>query len=389
MIQTDFSRGTAWGIIPEKFDELVRQAAAFKLTDAQLAAFERSSAGRPAPKPYSVTDGGVAIITVAGPLVKRAGLFARMMGAMTYSDVQGAVHQALGDPAVVGLVLDLDSPGGTVNGAEETAAAVYQARNVKPVAAVTSGMMASAAYWIGSAADRVFVGRTADVGSIGVLMVHTDFSKMDERIGIKTTYLTAGEYKAIGNDAEPLSDAARVEFQSHLDQIYGEFVSAVARHRGAPAVKVRNQMADGRVFIGERAVAVGLADQIGGLQDAVAWITSRKENTSQPKGSKAMSQKSYEPVSLETVLKVQGISRGEYERRKAAREGQTPSASAPAAARSADTDYFGMVRRLRSETGCSATEAMRQVNKERPDLWIRMMEKSNPGRSFQHKLPTK
>jgi signal peptide peptidase SppA len=397
MLQTDLARGTAWGIVPEKFDELIRQAAQLKLSPDQLAALERSTAGRPAPKPYTVMENGVAIITISGPLVKRAGIFARLMGAQTYGDIQSALQSALADPEVRGLVLDVDSPGGTVNGAEETASMVHQARSSKPVAAVSSGMMASAAYWIGSAAGRVFVGRTADVGSIGVLMVHTDWSKFDEKAGIKTTYLTAGKYKALGNDAEPLSDEARKEFQGQLDQIYDVFIGAVGRYRNVPAVQVRNTMADGRIFIGERAVAVGLADQIGGLQDAISYITSRQKQNTSLKGSQTMT-KSYQPATLETVLKVQGISREEHERRKAAataarqpvdftKPAGSPAqtASAPAAS-GQDRDYFAMVRRLRAETGCTATEAMRRVNKERPDLWAKMLSEANGGRDFSSRI---
>lgn len=273
MLQTDFARGTTWGIVPEKFDEILRQAAALnsiKDDDAKKAFFF-SVKSDPAPPPYTITN-GVAVISISGPLMKRSSWFSR---GKTYGDIQDAVRQAAADPDVVGIVLDMDSPGGTVNGVEETAAAVAAARSQKPVASVASGLMASAAYWVGSAADRVFVGRTADVGSIGVLMVHTDWSKFDERVGVKTTYLTAGKYKALGNDAEPLSEFARAEFQAQLDQIYGEFISAVAENRGRDEAYVRESMADGRIHIGERAVAVGLGDEIGSLQSAVDWVSDQ------------------------------------------------------------------------------------------------------------------
>jgi ClpP class serine protease len=132
--------------------------------------------------------------------------------------------------------------------------------------------MASAAYWVGSAASRIVVESAAQVGSIGVLMVHNDFSAMDQRIGIKTTYLTAGYYKAMGNDAEPLTDEAKAYFQQQLDHIYGLFSSAVARNRGASEKKVKTDMADGRLFIGSQAVDAGLADEIGSMSTAVNYL---------------------------------------------------------------------------------------------------------------------
>jgi signal peptide peptidase SppA len=155
---------------------------------------------------------------------------------------------------------------------------VYEARDIKPVVAFGDSMMASAAYWIGSAAQQIIVEETAEVGSIGVVMVHYDWSKEDEMMGLKRTVLSAGKYKALGNDAEPLSDLAKEVFQSELDYIYTMFVDTIAKNRGVGVDYVLEHMADGRVFIGQQAVDAGLADMTGSFEEALSAAKSMVKN---------------------------------------------------------------------------------------------------------------
>jgi ClpP class serine protease len=140
-------------------------------------------------------------------------------------------------------------------------------------------MMASAAYMVGSAADKIVVGKNAELGSIGVLMIHTDYSKAMEKVGVKRTYLKAGKFKALGNPAEPLSDEAREVFQAELNHIYGNFIDTVALNRDVEVEKVRADMADGRIFIGNQAVGAGLADEVGNLQTALAYASGDEIST--------------------------------------------------------------------------------------------------------------
>ena len=134
--------------------------------------------------------------------------------------------------------------------------------------------MASAAYWVGSAAEAIIGSTTSEVGSIGVLMVHQDFSRMEDMVGVKTTYLTAGKYKSLGNDAEPLTQQAREVLQAELDKLYSIFTGTVARNRGEDIGTVEANMADGRMFIGDDAAAAGLIDSIGSMEDAVSMARS-------------------------------------------------------------------------------------------------------------------
>jgi signal peptide peptidase SppA len=270
MDMNDFSKGQIWSIVPERLDAMMERFREIKLSPelaAQAAAFRPAQAGN-GEKPY-VMNGACAVIPVTGPLSKRVGWLSLFFGGMSYSMIVDAYRAALADPAVQAIVLDIESPGGTVSGTESTAEMIFEARKDKPCVAFANGTMCSAAYWIGSAASKVVAESTAQVGSIGVLMVHYDFSRMDEKWGIKRTYLTAGKFKALGNDAEPLSREARAEYEDQLDQFYQHFVSAVSLYRGKEKQAVLDGMADGRIFIGKQAVAAGLADRIGNLQTAV------------------------------------------------------------------------------------------------------------------------
>jgi signal peptide peptidase SppA len=284
----DFSPGTAWAIAPDAFELLSSRFAALREEDnfsSQAAAYTQ-----PPPDPderlYETVD-GVARIPIVGYITRRTGFLSTIFGATGLDTLSRAIDAAVSDRSVAAIELMVDSPGGTASGLIGVADLIFAARSEKPVVAYASGTMASAAYWIGSAAHKIVVEPSTQIGSIGVLLTHTDFSAMDARIGIKTTYLTAGHYKALGNNSEPLSDEARAYFQTQLDYLYGLFVGAVARHRGADPGVVLQNMADGRVFIGAQAVAAGLADYVGTEKDAVTLLKT---------GSLPTASKKVEPV---------------------------------------------------------------------------------------------
>lgn len=218
-------------------------------------------------QPYDVVD-GIALVEVSGVISKRP-YWGDSAGATL--TIRKNIQAALDDAAVEAILLQVDSPGGTVDGTAELAEFVFQARESKPVFAYADGLMCSAAYWIGSAAQQVFAPATAQVGSIGVLMAHMDISRLLEDWGVKITFLHAGEDKVLGNYAEPLSDKARAYFQSRLDEIYGLFLDAVAKHRGVSRGQAAD-MAEGRVFHGREAMRLGLVDAIMNLDQAVQHI---------------------------------------------------------------------------------------------------------------------
>lgn len=272
---TDFSKGRLWAISPSAFEVLAKEATAN--IDAEVfALFEN----REIRKPYTVRD-GVAVIPVSGPLSKRESFMSFLFGGMSYAIIQNSIDMAVADPSVDSILLSIDSPGGTVSGLEAAGNAIRAASEQKPVIAFASGMMTSAAYWLASAADRIIAESTAEIGSIGVLMCHYDFSEMDKADGLKRTYLAAGKYKAIGNDAEPLGETARQVFQDELDYLYGLFVETVAKNRGVSNEEAA-AMADGKVFIGQQALTAGLIDEVGSLNVAMEIAVNSNDKELKP-----------------------------------------------------------------------------------------------------------
>jgi len=135
--------------------------------------------------------------------------------------------------------------------------------------------MASAAYWIGSAADAVYIsGDTSQVGSIGVVAAHMDISKAEEMIGVKTTEITAGKYKRIASRHAPLSQEGRQTMQEMVDYVYSAFVGDVAKHRGVSEEQVLEQMADGRIFFGRQAVNAGLVDGVSTMEELIGKLSA-------------------------------------------------------------------------------------------------------------------
>ena len=261
-----------WAITPEMYVEIqgiyARHMRGEKINLADIEA----RVGAPLAnvrREYAV-DQGVAVIDVFGVLAKRMNLFMQISGGTSMEILASQIRSALEDPAVNSIILATDSPGGTVDGTQELADMIHAARGTKPIIAHASGTMASAAYWIGSAADQIFVNdMTTSVGSIGVVATHVDMSGREAQFGIKTTEITAGKYKRIASQYEPLSQEGRADIQAKVDHLYSVFVEDVARNRGVSTDAVLEKMADGRVFIGKQSIEAGLVDGVATLTDLI------------------------------------------------------------------------------------------------------------------------
>jgi len=192
------------------------------------------------------------------------------------------------DSAVGAIILDIDSPGGSVEGLADFAEEVYQARSKKKIVAIANTMACSAAYWIGSAADEFYAIQSSWVGSIGVYMVHHDFSKQLEEAGIKSTIISAGKYKAEANDFEPLSDEARAHLQENVDIWYKMFVAAVARNRGVAEDDVRNGFGEGRYFPAETALKENMIDGIETVEGLIEKVSMPNEQARNSRGAAAV-----------------------------------------------------------------------------------------------------
>jgi len=203
--------------------------------------------------------------------VRRTSGLEAVSGLASYTSIAAQLDAALASPEVAAILLDVDSPGGESGGVFDLADRIRAGVQVKPVWAVANDMAFSAAYALASAASRVFVARTGGVGSIGVIAMHIDQSVKDAKDGVRYTAVFAGERKNDLNPHEPISDEAHAVLKAEVDRVYDLFVETVARHRGLDADAVRATEAG--LFFGPDAVGAGLADAVGGFDDALSQLT--------------------------------------------------------------------------------------------------------------------
>ena len=211
-----------------------------------------------APKPY-VTADGVGVIPVYGVIGKGLTPLEKMMGAADVDELSAAIDAFAMNPDVTRIALQVSSPGGTVTGVEELANKIRGLG--KPTLAYTDSEMASAAYWIGSAADRVVASPSATVGSIGVYIAIPDYSAAAEMAGIKMVVLKSGKFKGAGIEGTSLNPDQIENLQASVDTIHGEFKDAVLMKRKM----VKAEAMEGQTFSGKQAAAQGL---VTGLADS-------------------------------------------------------------------------------------------------------------------------
>jgi len=285
-----------WAMEPQRLEKLadivLRHAEGVRLSkeeiDARIKAARDSGATTQVSAGYRVIN-GVAIIPVYGVIEKRASFFSDISGMCSTLAVQRDLNAALNDADVTSILLDIDSPGGSVDGVSDLADAVYEARKKKTVWAYANGLMASAAYWIGAQAEQVFAGKAATVGSIGVYTVLYDTEAMVMQQGVKVKVVKAGEMKAIGARGTAITEAQLADVQRNVNAVYDLFVTAVAIGRNLSESQAR-ALADGRVHLGENARALGLVDGVASLDAVLGKLqTSAKtiSNQSARRGLKA------------------------------------------------------------------------------------------------------
>jgi signal peptide peptidase SppA len=182
------------------------------------------------------------------------------------------VNRLAADNSVSTIILDIDSPGGAVTGTKEAGDAVFAARSKKSVIALVNPLAASAAYWIASQATTIIAVPSADVGSIGVFMLHVDLSQALKAAGVKPTYIFAGRYKVEGNAYQPLADSAKAYLQAEVDDVYSDFVGVVARGRRTAMATVKTQFGQGRTMSANAAKLAGMVDRIEAPDAAVSRI---------------------------------------------------------------------------------------------------------------------
>jgi len=218
------------------------------------------------------TGGGAAILPIHGCLAPRMNALSEISGGATYEQASQALAQCMANPEIGTIVLDIDSPGGSVLGASEFAREVLAARTKKRIVAHANFEMCSAAYWIASCATEIVASSSSMVGSIGVYSIHEDLSHALEQLGVKLTYISAGKFKVDGNDSEPLSDSARARLQGLVDAHYTRFVGDVAKGRGVSESDVRAGFGQGATLTSDEAASAGLVDRIDTFDATLARV---------------------------------------------------------------------------------------------------------------------
>lgn len=231
-------------------------------------------------RPAAGGAGAIGVVPVYGVIAHRT--FEASSGMTSTEAISAMFKRAIADPEVSDIVLDISSPGGGVEGVPELAAEIAQSkgRGTKRVVAIANNLAASAAYWIASQADELVVMPSGQVGSIGVFSLHEDWSGWLEKEGIKITALSAGERKLEGNPWEPLDTEAKAHFQAQVDEVYADFVKAVARGRGVSQAKVKNDFGQGRVFGADEALRRGMVDAVETFDQLVSRLATRKSRGS-------------------------------------------------------------------------------------------------------------
>lgn len=268
---------TPWALAPERLaafeSMLYRWQSGAPASPEVMAEVQASVEARVArQQAVAKTGGGIAVLPLYGVVTQRgnmAGDVSGSGGASTQKFTQ-AFRAAMADDSVSSILIDVDSPGGSVYGLSELATEIFNARGKKQVVSVANSLAASGGYWIGCAASEFYVTPGGEVGSIGVIMAHNDKSAAMEKDGVKTTYITAGKYKAEGNSSEPLTDEAMAFMQSRVDDYYAMFTKSIAKSRNASIETVRSDYGQGRTLGAKGALDAGMVDGIMTFDEVIA-----------------------------------------------------------------------------------------------------------------------
>lgn len=227
---------------------------------------------------------GVLTLPVVGGLVHRGDAFDAACGLQSYTNLENTLTRAVHDGwsvrdgdtvrqhEVRGILLDMDSPGGEAAGCFEFCDRVAELKDRVPIVALANASCCSGAYAIAAACSRVYATPSAHVGSIGVIVMHTDLSGALAKKGMRVTFITAGTQKAAGNSFEPLPEDVRAEIQASIDAMHSTFIDHVARHRPMSAEAIR--ATEARVYGADEALKLGLVDAIAPYEQVRAALAA-------------------------------------------------------------------------------------------------------------------
>ena len=265
-----------WAGTPESLQAYLDSVA--KLMESELPA-KRADYLDPDDDPEGLPEllqmqGDIAVISIKGSLTNSDSWINKYIGAVSYSSIRAALIWAVNNDQVKAIALDIQSGGGAVSGLADTADLIKTIdTKVKPVYAYGDSLIASAAYRLGISARSLQIGRETEAGSIGVVMVHREMTKMMENDGVTATVIRSGKWKMLGNPYEKLSELAESTMQEQVDQLNALFVEYVASCLDKTPGQVEAQMGQGRIFIGQSAVDVGLVSGTTNFDSFMSEIT--------------------------------------------------------------------------------------------------------------------
>lgn len=290
---------TPWALMPERLNAMYGVISRWSSnTHAGDEVMQRIAAERSAREARrqatQVNAGGIAVLPLYGVVTQRGNMVDDVSGPGSTSTQQftTSLREALADESVSQILIDIDSPGGSVYGVAELADEIASARGQKPVVAIANSLAASAAYWIGACAAEFYVTPGGEVGSIGVWQAHQDYSRAMDEAGVTTTLISAGKFKVEGNPYAPLSEEAHGFMQSRVDDYYAAFTKAVAKGRGVSIAQVRDSMGQGRVLGADAALSSHMVDGVATLDDVINKMRRAVRISSKPRASRlAIAQK--------------------------------------------------------------------------------------------------
>lgn len=247
---------------PAPSEHSVERASIGVLTDPISPALDRNRM-----RGYPVVD-NVAVISIEGTLVQKGAFIGKSSGQTSYQGLQVQISRAMNDPSLKGVVFEVDSLGGAVSGAFETADMIHQLSRKLPTLAILTDVAASGGYLLGSQARQMVMPGSGGAGSIGVISLHLDYSAKMERDGVKATLITAGEHKGDGNPFEPLNDEVHQTIKARNEAVRQQFAAYVGRGRKSRMTKAQALATEARVYHGKAALDAGLIDAVAPAQAA-------------------------------------------------------------------------------------------------------------------------
>ena len=372
--------GQGWAMQPE----VLRDIAARK-GDLEAVATKQ---GAPLPRTQSVeVRDGVAVVAISGPLFRYANLFTQYFGGSSIAELAKDFQTALGNSKVKAILLDIDSPGGQVAGVAEFAKQIRAARKIKPILAYTGGSAASGAYWIASAASRIYASETAILGSIGVVSTYIDRSKADEAAGIRRIEVVSSQ--SPDKRLVPTDDRGLAAEQAMVDDLAQVFINSIAENRGVTPERVISDFGGGGVLVGQKAVAAGLADGLGDFESVLASLAKGKTPDPQKQTRKADFKalvSEYQAAQGSTLGEAMlAVARTNPEAYKAHEFGAQeqdqepqPTTRTEAKAQEDNSGFMALVSALEKNHGMTRVEAIREAARRSPESHRRYVQSVNP-----------